>query len=55
MRVLLTASEAIEKSIWHDLCEYKGINKRALNEGLMKGTEEIELSEDEARKFGLVR
>lgn len=38
---------------WDEFCELKVINIWAVNEGLMDGDEEFELTDDEAKKIGL--
>lgn len=52
--ISLTASEAIDRGIWDELCELRGWNVWIVNEGRMPSDEEITLTEDEARKLGLL-
>lgn len=54
MTITITAREAFDKGIWDDLCEMKGLNEWAVNEGLMDISETITLSEDEARALHLL-
>jgi hypothetical protein len=54
MQIVITAGEAIDKGIWDDLCEMKRLNIWAVNEGLMDSDEPITLSEEEAKKLGLL-
>ena len=54
MYCVITAREAFDKGIWEDLCRIKGINEWAVNEGLMNDSEEIRLTEEEARELGIV-
>ena len=53
MKIIITAREALEKGIWDDLCDLKGFNVWAVNEGQMDGNEEITLTEEEAQKLGI--
>lgn len=54
MRIIVTAEELIDKGLWENFCEEKGINPYAVKEGLMDQSEEFSLSEDDAKKFGLI-
>lgn len=55
MKVIVTAEELIDKWLWDDFCEERGINVWAVNEGLMDSEHEFELSEEEARKYGFLK
>lgn len=50
----IQAHEAMSLGIWVELCELKGLNIFAINEGLMEADEEIELSADDMRELGLL-
>lgn len=52
--ISLTASEAIDRGLWDQLCELRGWNVWIVNEGRMPSDEVITLTEDEARKLGLL-
>ena len=54
MKLTYTANEIMVCGDWLKFCEIKGINEYAMNEGLMSGNEEFELTEDEAREIGLI-
>lgn len=54
MRIVITAREALDKGVWLEICNLKGFSEWAINEGQMEPEEEIELSEEEARKLGLL-
>jgi hypothetical protein len=54
MKILITASEAIESGVWEKICRQKGWNEWAVNEGLMDSDEEISLTEEEAKELGLI-
>lgn len=54
MRITVTARELLDKGIWDEVCELKGLNIWAINEGLMDSSEEISFNEVEAKKLGLV-
>lgn len=55
MKVIVTASELIDRGVWDDYCEKHGINVWAVNEGLMDSDHEIELSQKEARQYGFLK
>jgi hypothetical protein len=52
MKLVLTAREALDRGIWTQLCELKGLNQYAINEGMMDDSQEIELNDAEARELG---
>lgn len=54
MKLIITAREALDKRVWDKLCELKGINRWAIHEGQMDDSQEITLTEDEARSLGLI-
>lgn len=54
MKIIITAREALDHYIWDDICDLKGINIWAINEGQMDSSEEITLTLDEARTLGLI-
>ncbi len=55
MKVIITGREALDKGVWIALCELLGWNEWAINEGQMEETEDIILTEDEARKLRLIK
>jgi hypothetical protein len=55
MKITITAHGALQRGIWDDLCDMKGWNVYAINEGLMDSDDEIELSAEEATKLGLIK
>ena len=54
MKISLTAGELISKGIWDEVCELKGLNIWAVNEGLMDRGEEINFNEEEAKQLGIL-
>ena len=50
----ITASEAMDNGVWLKLCDLKGINEWAVNEGLMDGSDEIELTIEAAKELGIL-
>lgn len=54
MKLTLTASEILDKGIWEEFCELRGINEWAINEGLMDDTEEFIFTEEEAIHLGIL-
>lgn len=54
MKIIITAREALDKCLWKEICNLKGISPYAINEGLMDETEEIVLTEEEAESLHLV-
>ena len=55
MKVLVTVEELIDSGMWETFCKPRGINVWAVNEGLIEDDEEFVLSEDEAKKYGLIK
>jgi len=53
-KVTVTASELIDSGYWDDYCEAHGLNVWCVNEGLMDSDEQITLTVEEARSWGLV-
>jgi hypothetical protein len=54
MRILVSASELIDRGLWDDFCEKRGYNVWAVNEGLMDSDEEFSFSRQEAMDLGLI-
>jgi len=54
MKIILTAQEILDRGIWDEFCEMKGINPWAMNEGLIDSDEEFIFSEQEAKELGLI-
>jgi hypothetical protein len=53
MKVIMTAREIMDKGLWMEFCELRGINEWAVNEGLMDSDEEFVLNEREIKKLHL--
>lgn len=54
MNISITFGEAMDRGIWLDLCDLKGINEWCVNEGCADGSEAVHLSVDEAQQLGLL-
>jgi hypothetical protein len=54
MRILVTVNELIERGLWDEVCEERGINVWAVNEGLMDSDEEFVFTQKEASALGLI-
>jgi hypothetical protein len=54
MKYVLSASELMDRGLWLEFCELRGINEWAVNEGMMDSDEEFVFSEDEAATLGLI-
>lgn len=54
MKYVITADELMDRCLWEQFCEDRGINVWAVNEGGMDSDHEFVLSEGEAKKYGLV-
>ena len=54
MKIILTANELLDRDIWDEFCEMRGINPWAVNEGLMDSDEEFTFTEKEAEELGLI-
>lgn len=48
MRVILTAREIMDRGIWDEFCQLRGINPYGMKEGLMDSSDEFSFTEDEA-------
>lgn len=48
----MTVSELIQRHVWNEVCEMKGLNKEALDMRLISRHERFYFSEQEARKLG---
>jgi hypothetical protein len=54
MTITLTAREILDRGIWDEFCDLRGINVWAINEGRMDEDEQFTFTEAEARKLGVV-
>ena len=54
MKIIITAEELLDSEIWDKFCDLRGIDKWAVNEGLMDYDEEFILSEEEAELLKLI-
>jgi len=54
MKVKVTVRELMDKGVWDEVCELLGLNPWCVNEGLMDSSEEIELTETQAKQMGLL-
>lgn len=55
MKYVATAREILDRGIWDEFCDLRGINVWAINEGLMDEEEEFVFTEAEALRIGLTR
>lgn len=53
MMITVTFREMLDKGIWEEFCELKGINEWCMNEGLAESDTTETLTEEEATKLGL--
>lgn len=53
MEISMSAGELIENGSWDKVCELKGLNIWAVNEGLMDREEKITFTQEEAQQLGL--
>jgi hypothetical protein len=54
MKVTYTAREIMDKGRWDEVCKLFGYNPWCVNEGTMSSDCEIEFTEEQARKVGLL-
>jgi len=54
MKIMITTRELIDKELWDKFCEVTGTNEYSLSEGLVVDTDEFILTEEEAKKIGLL-
>ncbi len=55
MKIIVTYGEVLDRYVWDKFCDMKGISEWCLKEGLADREDTAELTEDEARKLGLLR
>ena len=53
-RIFVSANDLIENGLWDDVCSLLGLNPWCVNEGLMSGDEEIELTAEQAQGLGIL-
>lgn len=54
MKVILTASEVMQRGNWEKFCELFGLDLWCLNEGKCYSDQEFTLTEQQAREFGIL-
>ena len=54
MKIIVTAREALDGGYWEKLCGLTGINIWAVNGNQMDEDETIELTEEQAKKLGII-
>jgi len=55
MKIAISYSEMLDRvSDWDDLCQELGLNPWCLSEGLIDGDDTCFLSEDIAKKYGII-
>lgn len=54
MKIVVTLGELNDHLAWDEFCAEAGLSPWCMNEGLADSSEEIELTEDQARRFGLL-
>lgn len=53
MTIKITLGELLEKYDWEKSCKILGINEWCLNEGLANSDDEVEITEEQAKKIGI--
>jgi hypothetical protein len=54
MKIVITFGELVDRGLWVEFCEFRGLNTWIMAEGLADDTDETTLSEAEAQKLGLI-
>jgi len=54
MKIVVTARDLLDRGVWDQACDLLGLNVWAVAEGLMDSDDEVTLSEEQARKLGLL-
>ena len=54
MEIIITVDELMDKGIWDEFCEGRGISVWAVNEGQMDYNQEFILTKEEVKKFGFL-
>lgn len=52
--IVTTLQEILNAGEWDKYCEKHGVNPWCINEGLATGEEEVELSIEEAKEYGII-
>jgi len=54
MKIRVSFGEVMDAGLWDKFCDVTGINVWAMNEGLANRDEEYSLTEEEAKKIGII-
>ena len=54
MRITITLGELMDKYDWENVCDVLGLKVWCINEGLAAGDDEITISEEDAKKIGIL-
>ena len=54
IQVTVTARELLDRYVWDQACDMLGLNRWAMNEGLMDSSDRVTLTLDQARTLGLL-
>lgn len=54
MEITITVRELFNKGIWEKYCSLTGVNEWAVKEGLLDKSEKVVVSENLAKKLGLI-
>lgn len=55
MKIIVSAHELMDKSLWSEFCSMTGMNVYAVYEGLLDINAELELTLKQAKELGLIR
>jgi hypothetical protein len=53
MKIILTASELMDRGLWLKVCEDRGISEWCVNEGRMESSHEFTFNEKEIEEYNL--
>lgn len=54
MEITITVKEICDRHLWQEACDVLGINEWSLNEGRIDYDEVLSVSDEQARKLGLL-
>lgn len=54
MEIIVTLREILDSGYWDEFCDEKGWNPYCINEGVADASEEVRLTEEQAKRWRLL-
>ena len=54
MKIIVTVRDLFDKGVWMEYCDITGTSEWAVKEGRMNSDDEIELTDEQARKLRFI-